>query len=71
MWAVDKFMDALKERPDADCKPGSALVRYEYFESEAEAKKFIRKRAIDAVQDAQRALANANARHAKVMRKFA
>lgn len=73
IYAVDKYMDWLKLKDKRETVPGFSNAtepKYHYFDTEREARDFIRKRAQDGVRKAEHALDKAIARSRRCYKKF-
>lgn len=68
IWAVDRYMDRLKEVKERE--PASPLPRYEYFDTEEAAKQSIIDRAAAEYVKADTARNTAYASMCRVKRKF-
>jgi hypothetical protein len=66
-FCVDRWIDQIKEKPDSF---QNLDKRFDVFDSEAEAKAFIRDRAFRGIAKAEKDLLNAVARKRKCEKKF-
>lgn len=75
IYAVDKYMDAIKVKKEREYEPfgsnvGTENLKYHYFDTENEARQFIRKRSLDAYYAAEAEVAKAQRRHNKNCKKY-
>jgi hypothetical protein len=73
IWAVDKYQDILKQKAERETIPGYSgrEPKYHYFDTEAEAKSFLRLRAKAECEKVEKLLINARKRVLKCEKKFA
>jgi hypothetical protein len=74
IYAVDRFADVLKVKEVEETVPdfgGTRAPKYHYFLDEETAKAFLRTRALDAYEAAEKLMERARQRVNKVNRKFA
>jgi cellobiose-specific phosphotransferase system component IIA len=70
VWAVDKYLDLIREKREREYYSAGGAPKYEYFDTLYEAREFILRRAEKEVLKAENALRLARNRHRKCVKKF-